>query len=202
VVSKLVTDVHTHLYHYTTAAGLQGIITSQQLWATHIAYLNDFEEHVGFFDRRLPKLLDQAARTFAATPAGIEAIAALGSLENVLSDVQKLRETFRKFTVGFNTPYVSSFSNALTLLKPDDGLLSQWRGYGPDGGYAIVFDAKTMDQFLAEESSKPRTVGVPEQTVASMVVSTKLPFTNAPLLKVATSVFPDPSTEPSVLRNI
>ena len=32
------------------------------------------------------------------------------------------------------------------------GLLSQWRGYGLDGGYAIVFDSAGLDSLLTEEA--------------------------------------------------
>lgn len=32
------------LFHYTTAAGLIGIITTQTLWATHANFLNDSAE--------------------------------------------------------------------------------------------------------------------------------------------------------------
>jgi hypothetical protein len=32
------------LYHYTTAAGLHGILESNTLWGTHAAYLNDSQE--------------------------------------------------------------------------------------------------------------------------------------------------------------
>jgi uncharacterized Fe-S radical SAM superfamily protein PflX len=32
------------IFHYTTAEGLKGILTSQTLWATDFRYLNDTEE--------------------------------------------------------------------------------------------------------------------------------------------------------------
>jgi hypothetical protein len=37
-------DLPEHLYHYTDAGGLYGILTSEVLWATHIAFLNDTRE--------------------------------------------------------------------------------------------------------------------------------------------------------------
>ncbi|HMC13498.1 MAG TPA: hypothetical protein VKG67_04050, partial [Gallionellaceae bacterium] len=64
-MGKSVNEAHAHLYHYTTAAGLQGIVESQQLWATNIAYLNDAEELTGFFDRSLPHLLEESVRSAA-----------------------------------------------------------------------------------------------------------------------------------------
>jgi hypothetical protein len=32
-------------------------------------------------------------------------------------------------------------------------MLSQWRGYGPDGGYAIVFDAEGLNALLVKDAS-------------------------------------------------
>ncbi|MFO1205708.1 MAG: hypothetical protein U1E63_08295 [Burkholderiales bacterium] len=64
-MEKSLVEAHPYLYHYTTAEGLKGIVESQQLWATNIAYLNDAEEHIGFFDRRLTHLLDQPIRDAA-----------------------------------------------------------------------------------------------------------------------------------------
>ncbi len=33
----------------------------------------------------------------------------------------------------------------------NDGLLSQWRGYGKDGGYALVFDSQKLEEALKDE---------------------------------------------------
>jgi hypothetical protein len=51
---------YPELWHCTDAAGLRGILQTQQLWATNIRYLNDGEELTGFFDRRrLLELLEE-----------------------------------------------------------------------------------------------------------------------------------------------
>ena len=34
------------LYHYTTQAGLLGIISQKEIWATHTQYLNDRREYL------------------------------------------------------------------------------------------------------------------------------------------------------------
>lgn len=52
----LIEDAYNTLWHYTTASGLEGILKSQQLWATNIKYLNDDEEFQGFFNHRFDKL--------------------------------------------------------------------------------------------------------------------------------------------------
>lgn len=59
---KSVVEAHPQLYHYTTAAGLEGIVRTQQFRATNIYYRHDTEEYIGFFKRRLPCLLDEAMR--------------------------------------------------------------------------------------------------------------------------------------------
>lgn len=52
-----IADSHDELYHYTTAAGLSGILESRSLWATHTSFMNDEEEILGFYDRVLPRIL-------------------------------------------------------------------------------------------------------------------------------------------------
>ena len=39
-------EEYPSLFHYTTSAGLDGILTSQTLWCTHYKYLNDSQEGV------------------------------------------------------------------------------------------------------------------------------------------------------------
>lgn len=156
-MGKSVVEAHQYLYHYTTAAGLQGIVESQQLWATNIAYLNDAEEHIGFFDRRLPRLLEEPIRTAVAeianTASGRSRIDACGGVEKTVEELMEvLVSTLRSTTLKLNKPYVTAFCSAIQKHTPDDGLLSQWRGYGTDGGYAIVFETNGLQQLLDEES--------------------------------------------------
>lgn len=155
-MDKSVVEAHQQLYHYTTAAGLQGIVKSQQLWATNIAYLNDAEEHTGYFDRRLPHLLAETIRAaiaeVASTAAGQSHIDSIGGIEKVGEDLKRsIPTSIRSVTLKHNNPYITSFCSALPQQHSDDGLLSQWRGYGLDGGYAIIFEANELQQLLDEE---------------------------------------------------
>lgn len=61
-MAKTVTEDYAELYHYTTAEGLHGIITSQHLRATNIAFLNDSEERLRYFVRRMPLLIERAVQ--------------------------------------------------------------------------------------------------------------------------------------------
>lgn len=156
-MGKSVVEAHQLLYHYTTASGLQGIVESQQLRATNIAYLNDAEEHTGFFERRLPHLLEESIRVavadLALTDSGRRQIEDFGGAEKAIEDLKSsLIKSLRSTTLKFNNPYITSFCSALSQQAQDDGLLSQWRGYGSDGGYAIVFEANGLQKLLDEES--------------------------------------------------
>lgn len=151
-------QAHPLLYHYTTAAGLKGIIESQQIHATSIAYLNDAEEHTGFFDRRLPILIEQpigeAVRKEMQSPSRRSVTDEVGESERTEA---KLRSEFidnvREVTLAFNDPYIASFS-APPKHDIDDGLLSQWRAYGYDGGYAIIFESAGLEILLKTEAAK------------------------------------------------
>ena len=152
---KSVSEEHEEVYHYTTALGLAGILRSQQLWATHIAYLNDDEEHTGFFDHRLPKLLDApireavAERMRTADGRGLIESAEVGGPDRAIEEFKRtLPDLARQVTLDINNPYVVSFCSGNAHHAPNDGLLSQWRGYGPDGGYAIVFDSARLEEIL------------------------------------------------------
>ena len=107
------------LYHYTDAFGLDGILRSGCLRATHYRYLNDTRELV---EGR--EVVDQAA-------ADIEAGAEYSEVQRALS---------KEFRRAFHLPKVNAvlrdtFVAALSV-KPDD--LGQWRAYGARGaGYCI-----------------------------------------------------------------
>src|SRR4051812_14391758 len=153
---KRISEAHDELYHYTTAQGLEGVLRSQQLWGTHVGYLNDAEEHVGFFVRRLPKLLEgpsrEAVTELMQTPKGQSAIENMGGPEHAIDDFRRhLADAARAVTFEINEPYVLSFCSGDVSRTRHDGLLSQWRGYGTDGGYAIVFDSAMLEELLDQE---------------------------------------------------
>lgn len=149
-----VIETHPQLWHYTTASGLYGILNSQQLWATHIHYLNDAEEFSGFFDRKLLHLLKEGVQEGIAeaskTPEGLKLIKKAGGKAELEKNVpQGLLSTLRETTLSFQV-YITSFCSP-SSQDSVDGLLSQWRGYGTDGGYAIVFDTNALNELFNEE---------------------------------------------------
>lgn len=111
----LATPAAARLYHYTSPAGLIGIVTTHTLWATHIGFLNDTAE------------LNNALRGLRAE---IEA-----RLRHRLSvpepELELLQAMLGMVGQGSGFLYVA----ALTKRRDD---LSQWRAYCPAaGGYAF-----------------------------------------------------------------
>jgi Protein of unknown function (DUF2971) len=126
-------EQHPELIHYTSAAGLAGILRSQTLWATHYAYLNDTAEVKHFIKSRLPELLKKLIAQHG------------GNLE-----AEQISDFILNSLLPLVEAYIVSFctvSNGDSLVS-HHGLLSQWRGYGQDGGYAIVFDTAGLSQLL------------------------------------------------------
>lgn len=152
-MSKKLHEGHKELMHYTNASGLYGIVRSKTLWASHTSFMNDSEEGVGYFNRVLPMILrpalekhvseskDHAKLVKKARQLGVDKVDIwLRSIVEGLKKAEKAQDH-----------YVSSFCTTENEWIIRNGLLSQWRGYGPDGGYAIVFDAARLDSLLVAE---------------------------------------------------
>jgi len=91
---------HDRLYHYTTQAGLKGILETQTLHATHYKCLNDPSEMFHMLPR-LKTLAEPHARkaysAFAADKAIMAKINADGGLEKLIEhDVARAVEALYK----------------------------------------------------------------------------------------------------------
>lgn len=149
-MSRTVPEVHAELLHYTSVAGLMGIIQSDSLRATHSAFLNDSTEISLFFDARLAKILEAGIRAelaadpalqvspqFASTPQEADAVIVRWAID--------MGDAIRTTTKRFNEPYLTCFSAPMNERVRVDGLLSQWRGY------ALVFDTRRLEELLKIE---------------------------------------------------
>lgn len=115
------------LYHYTTQAGLLGILTSSSIWASEIRFLNDATEFHTALDA-----------------VGAELRGRLDDLDS--KKAQERRDAiFGELTVLEET---SVFVLALTERGDD---LSQWRAYGgKHSGFALGFDIGKLTSLAAE----------------------------------------------------
>ena len=161
-MTKPVSESYPELYHYTGSAGLEGILESQSIWATHYAFLNDSEE-ITRAKRILLEYFTPVAQQFIQevsnkNPNGERLVTQYGGVEKVANDqITRLIESFYKAMLGGETHlplaelFISSFCFHKHPYIQRNGLLSQWRGYGREGGYAIVFKTAGLERLLDAE---------------------------------------------------
>lgn len=119
------------LFHYTTAEGLRGVLSSGCLWATDVRYLNDTVEFE--YGRRLAieKLLGIRERVAFSSAHVREVSEAIQALERV-----KPRVFAASLAVGGD-------------------LLSLWRGYcRPRDAYAIGFDRRALQRVVQRRNCR------------------------------------------------
>ncbi len=152
-----VSSVYDELMHYTTFGGLSGIISSGCIWATDANYLNDAREISHYFDVRLKTVIEPVTKRvlykLAQDPEKLAEIVRRGGFDELINgEVAALFTSIRTATMQMNRPFVLSLCGARSERVRQSGLLSQWRGYGADGGFALVFDTKGIETGLEREA--------------------------------------------------
>lgn len=120
------------LYHYTNFEGLKGIIDSKSLWLTNRKHMSDTSEFMHsklLIEKRITKALS-ASR-----------------YKNVSDEYRK--RLWGMFDDLTDNAYLFSFCNHKDSEILDNGLLTMWRGYGKDEGYAIVFKFEEMKKYVS-----------------------------------------------------
>lgn len=169
------------LYHYTTSQGLIGIFNSGALWATDAGFLNDAQE-LQFGRRELCEaLLDRAEELFQrinspGPQSGYREGPGVGGEDYTRAVMIRSAVDYLsfKYDLADRGPVERLY---LTCFCETGDLLSQWRGYGGDGGFALglasdvlrdteaeliqvqygeAAKAPVIDRILAEIASEPR----------------------------------------------
>jgi hypothetical protein len=151
------------LYHYTSEAGLRGIIENDSIWATDIHFLNDWTEFSHVFNE---ETLGPFVESFLeALPPDIDKDARQVTLDRVLSK----RNFPRLLSIIEGLPpygkpkeaFVCSFTaDAIADGNPGDRL-SQWRGYlHSSQGFSLGFDRTVLKQQIETQNSPDATAGL------------------------------------------
>jgi hypothetical protein len=152
---KKTSEAYPRLYHYTNEQGLYGILKDKCIWATHYKFLNDSSE-IELFREKLIEFIYPSTLAFYKElipehPNAQEIISA-GGLDAMVKDDIKLfvDSCYNALAREF---YIASFcsENGDKYIN-ENGLLSQWRAYGGDGGFAIVFKTLALEEMLGSES--------------------------------------------------
>jgi len=131
------------LYHYTSDAGLRGIIENDCIWATDIRFLNDWTEFTHIFNQESVAAFVESF--IAGIPGDIDQDARRVTIDGVLAkknypqlvEIIESRPPYGKPKKAF----VCSFTaDAEAGGNPGDRL-SQWRGYSHGSqGFSLGFD--------------------------------------------------------------
>jgi hypothetical protein len=118
-----VSDRTLVIYHYTTVAGLLGILESGHLRGTHVGFLNDTSE-IAYGLRVCRTVLEDERSRRGSSQERVVLDNAIGFIESESLPADM---------------YVTSFSKA-----PD--LLGQWRAYGSNGKYCLGFSVARFSE--------------------------------------------------------
>ena len=130
------------IFHYTNADGLFGILTRKEIWSTAYFTTND-ESELSAVKGMLADLCKEFTTQLVSDKHeyvdlirqhGINIFDYPKDFEEIWFDT--MEETF--------DIYITCFCRAKSELEYQDGLLSQWRGYGGAGGYALQFSHSKM----------------------------------------------------------
>ncbi len=152
---KKISEIYTEIFHYTDVYGLEGIVSNNNIWATHPRFLNDYSEifhsRDGIREIAFKKAIDalsdlqnnETLKPLFENEGGYDRI--------IRNEISGLLDSIYETTLNVTPPFVASFSAPDINAEKEDGSLDLWRAYAKDtdGGYAIAFDTEEMEK-LAE----------------------------------------------------
>jgi hypothetical protein len=152
------------LHHYTSIAGMEGILRSRAIWATHFEHLNDQSEIIHLKSDLANALANAVCPIVARLRKSDSRVLGESRVAGGVSPYSRFLAStlvdsfYRAAFTGkgvrpMAVPFVSSFCSHASdqLYERENGLLSQWRGYGEDGGCCIVFDTAGLISMLLRE---------------------------------------------------
>ncbi len=125
------------VYHYTNKEGIYGILDSQSIWATHYKFLNDSDEI-----HHILCILEPLLSELSKEPKKSKEYTIAKRVDGVVKEA---------FGIAGSTPW---FDIYIASFCKEKDLLSQWRGYGGDGGYAIGMNYEQLKEHSKKESAK------------------------------------------------
>lgn len=130
------------LFHYTTADGLIGIFATGEIWGTAYYCANDESELAAGKGVLEPLFRSTTQKMIQSGDPRVQTFRQRGV------DIREYANHFEQQIAGIALSslcaYITCFCKATGKEDFLHGLLSQWRGYGSDGGYALHFSRKKL----------------------------------------------------------
>lgn len=122
------------LYHYTTAAALVNLVSTNEFWVTHSNFLNDYSE-VDYIET----VMRDAVCDFVEDASVAEALC------------ERVAGEFARIRAGFHQMYILSFST-----HPDS--LTLWSEFSGGYGYLLEIGAEDFRENLSLSGGSMRTI--------------------------------------------
>jgi hypothetical protein len=146
------------LLHYTTVGGLMGIIESNYLHASHYRFLNDPNE-LQFGKNEIIGLLYNELESCDENDISLNEYESYMEINSITPGTENIKLTIANYAADQiffkqnlqSTAYIISFSLHDSNFEIENGRLSQWRGYGQEGGYALCFNQPQLLEMFSNE---------------------------------------------------
>ncbi|MEM4988848.1 DUF2971 domain-containing protein [Collimonas sp. H4R21] len=130
------------LFHYTSANGLIGILGSKEIWGTAYYCANDESELATGKGILSPLFWSATSEMIKADDPLVHTFSSRGI--DIREYAQDFEQKITLQALGSLCAYITCFCKPKNEEDFRHGLLSQWRGYGTDGGYALQFSRKKL----------------------------------------------------------
>lgn len=130
------------LFHYTSADGLIGILQSGEIWGTAYYCSNDESELAAGKGILTPEFLRATNKMVQDNDPLVQTFNRRGV--DILEYARKFEQTIIAHIFHALCVYITCFCRPTDVEDFHHGLLSQWRAYGVDGGYALQFSRKKL----------------------------------------------------------
>ena len=142
------TERKAALFHYTTADGLMGILSDGALRVTAFHCANDLAELDAGKGGLSPIFSEHTHKLIKSDDERVQIFRNRGV--DVREYGNKFEQSLTSFSLNVLRIYISCFCIAKSKEDFHHGLLSQWRGYGVDGGYALQINRDKLSQRIKE----------------------------------------------------
>jgi hypothetical protein len=130
------------LFHYTSANGLVGIFDSGEIWSTAYYCAND-ERELSAGSGVLSRLFRERAHLLHQSNDQRADLFARRGVD-IMSYADGFEQQLTAMAMSSLVAYITCFCKPSGKEDFHHGLLSQWRGYGTDGGYALQFSRSRL----------------------------------------------------------
>ena len=130
------------LFHYTSADGLIGILQNEEIWSTAYYCSNDVSELAAGKGTLTPEFLRVANKLIQDNDPLVQKFRGRGI--GIMEYARAFEERITALAFHKLCAYITCFCKPTGKEDFLHGLLSQWRAYGADGGYALQFSRKKL----------------------------------------------------------